>query len=57
MKRFSISGSINIGSIRPFTKEVDAATENAAKSKLYALFGSNNGIKRSKVKIEKIEQL
>lgn len=55
MTKFTISGTIDIGEKRKFVKEIDAPTENAAKEKIYALFGSQNGIKRSKVAIEKIE--
>jgi len=55
MTKFSISGIIDIGEKRKFTREVDAPSENAAKQKIYALFGSQNGLVRSKIKIEKIE--
>lgn len=55
MKKFTVSGFINIGEMRKFTKEIEAPTENAAKEKIYALFGSQNGIKRGSVKIEKLE--
>jgi len=55
MVKFTISGTIDIGEKRKFVKEIDAPTENAAKQKIYALFGSQNGIKRSDVVIEKIE--
>jgi ribosomal protein L20A (L18A) len=54
---FNISGKIVLGKeTRNFTKKVEAPTENAAKEKTYALFGSVNGLKRSKVKIEKVEK-
>jgi ribosomal protein L20A (L18A) len=55
MGKFTVSGTINIGEKRKFVKEIEAPTENAAKEKIYALFGSQNGIKRSGVSIEKIE--
>lgn len=55
MVKFTISGTIDIGEKRKFVKEIDAPTENAAREKIYALFGSQNGIKRSRVAIEKIE--
>jgi len=54
-KKFSINGTIDIGELRKFTKEVEAPTENAAKQKVYSLFGSQNGVIRSKIKIEKVE--
>lgn len=55
MAKFIISGSMNIGEVRKFVKEVEAPTENAAKEKLYALLGSQNGLQRSKIKIDKVE--
>ena len=42
---------------RAFKKVVDAASENAAKEKAYALFGSHNRVKRNKIKIEKVEKV
>jgi len=55
--KFNISGKLLMGrEERLFTKNVDAPTENAAKEKAYALLGSNNGIKRNKIKIEKVEK-
>jgi ribosomal protein L20A (L18A) len=54
--RYNISGTIKLGKAqRKFVKNLDAPTENAAREKTYALFGSLNGIKRSNVKIEKVE--
>jgi len=54
---FAISGTIVLGKeSRTFSKRVDAASENAAKEKVYALFGSVNGVKRKEIKIEKIEK-
>ncbi len=55
MAKFTISGTINIGEKRKFVKEIQAPTENAAKEKIYALFGSQNGLRRSHVTIDKIE--
>ena len=56
-KKFSITGTIDIGKVRKFTKEVEAPTENAARQKVYSLFGSQNGVIRSKIKIETVEAL
>ena len=42
---------------RAFTKEVEAESENHAKELVYALLGSQNGIKRSNVKIEGIAKV
>lgn len=55
--KFTISGKIILGAEeRTFTKNVEAESENAAKQKAYALFGSNNGVTRKKIKIEKVER-
>lgn len=54
---FKVSGKITLGSQeRSFTKVIEAESENKAKHLTYALFGSVNGVKRSKVKIEKVEK-
>ena len=54
---FTVNGTIVLGTEqRTFSKKVEAASENAARQKVYALFGSVNGVKRSKVKIEKVEK-
>lgn len=54
---FNISGKLMLGKEeRPFVKKVEAPTENAAREKTYALFGSNNGVKRNRIKIEKVEK-
>ncbi|MFH0885279.1 MAG: 50S ribosomal protein L18Ae [Candidatus Micrarchaeota archaeon] len=58
MTKFNVSGKITLGSeVRAFSKEVEAETENAAKHRAYALFGSTNGVKRNKIKIEKVEKV
>jgi len=55
--RYDVSGMIRLGkSERKFVKSVDAPTENAAREKAYALFGSLNGVKRSNIRIEKVEK-
>lgn len=58
MVKFNVSGKITLGTeVRTFSKEVEAETENAAKHRAYALFGSTNGVKRNKIKIEKVEKV
>lgn len=53
---FNVSGKIELnGGERKFTKKVEAKSELDAKNKTYALFGSQNGVKRNKIQIEKIE--
>jgi ribosomal protein L20A (L18A) len=54
---FTINGKITLGKEkRTFSKKVEAPSENAAKHKVYAVFGSVNGVKRNRIKIEKIEK-
>ncbi|MCI0504348.1 50S ribosomal protein L18a [Candidatus Micrarchaeota archaeon] len=58
MAVFNVSGRITLGTEeRAFTKQVEAETENAAKHRAYAYFGSQNGVKRNKIKIEKVEKV
>jgi ribosomal protein L20A (L18A) len=54
---FIVSGKIMLGKEnRTFSKKVTAESENDARHKAYALFGSANGVKRNKMRIEKIEK-
>jgi len=54
---FTVNGTIVLGAEqRNFSKKVEAPSENAAKEKVYALFGSENGVKRNRIKIEKVEK-
>ena len=56
--KFRINGEIKLGSEhRKFSKEIDAQTENHAKELIYALFGSQSGIKRVNIKIAGIEKV
>lgn len=56
--KFSMKGEFKLGSeIREFSKEVEAESENHAKELLYSLLGSQNGVKRSTVKIAHIEKV
>ncbi len=58
MAKFNVSGKITLGSEeRPFSKEIEAETENAARHRAYAVFGSANGVKRNKIKIDKVEKV
>jgi ribosomal protein L20A (L18A) len=55
--KWDVSGKIRLGrGERKFTKNVEADTENAARERTYALFGSLNGVKRSKIDIERVEK-
>jgi ribosomal protein L20A (L18A) len=55
--KFSIKGEFKLGEEnREFCKEIEAESENHAKELLYSLLGSQNGVKRSTVKISHIEK-
>ncbi len=55
--KWNLYGMIKLGrGERKFSKTVEAETENAAKEKTYALFGSLNGVVRSKITFERIEK-
>jgi large subunit ribosomal protein LX len=55
---FTVNGTITLGKEqRSFSKTVDAPSENAARERIYAHFGSVNGVKRVMVKIEKVEKV
>ncbi|MHA2176627.1 MAG: 50S ribosomal protein L18Ae [Candidatus Hodarchaeales archaeon] len=41
----------------PFTKEILAITEENAKNKLFAEFGSKNRLKRRQIKIQNIKEI
>jgi ribosomal protein L20A (L18A) len=57
MATFNVSGKITLGrEERPFSKKVEAESGNAARHKAYALFGSVNGLRRNKIKIDKVEK-
>ncbi|MFH1785662.1 MAG: 50S ribosomal protein L18Ae [Candidatus Micrarchaeota archaeon] len=54
---FNVSGKIELkGGERQFTKKVEAKSELDAKDKTYALFGSQNGVTRNKINIDKVEK-
>ena len=56
--KFKISGKMKIGSEkRAFTKEIEAESESHAKELVYSLFGAQNGIKRTNVKIAEIAKV
>lgn len=58
VKVFRISGSFKKRQeTTDFSKEICALTEEHAKEKLYAEFGSRNRIKRRKVSIKNIDEI
>ena len=58
MAKFLVIGKVGADkTARPFEKQVEAASEKLAREKVYALFGSNAGIKRSAIKIGSVEKI
>ncbi|MDD5022609.1 MAG: 50S ribosomal protein L18Ae [Candidatus ainarchaeum sp.] len=57
MVKFTIKGRINIGKERKFVKEIDAKSEKEAREQVYALFGSQNKLKRTRVMIDSVEKV
>ena len=57
-KIFRIQGKFMMGnSLKPFTKELKAISEEDIKEKIYSDFGSKHGIKRNKIIIEEIKEI
>ncbi|MFA5050418.1 MAG: 50S ribosomal protein L18Ae [Candidatus Micrarchaeia archaeon] len=57
MVKFIVSGKIKLqGKERVFEKEIDAQSEKHAKENIYAVFGSKNGLKRTNIKIERVQK-
>ena len=55
---YEFEGMVKFGKgWQPFRKVVEGKSEGHAVHKLYSLFGSLNGLKRSAVKIEKIVEV
>ena len=58
MAKYLVCGSSGRGSsARPFEKQVDAESEKLAREDVYALLGSNGGIKRSAIVISSVRKL
>jgi len=54
--RFIVEGVMGLkGGNRRFSKKVEAPSERAARDKVLALIGSTHGLKRSRIRIEKVE--
>jgi len=52
---FHVEGKLKFGSeIRRFSKSIDAKNENDARNRIFAEFGSKNGLPRSAITIERI---
>ncbi|MEM3625472.1 MAG: 50S ribosomal protein L18Ae [Candidatus Bilamarchaeaceae archaeon] len=55
---FRVEGNLKMGKEeRPFTKEVEAKSENDALNKVFAEFGSKNGLLRSAIKVNKVTKV
>jgi large subunit ribosomal protein LX len=54
---YSVYGEMRLGrNKKNFRKNVDAPSEKAAREKVFSLLGSQNGLQRSMIKINKIEK-
>jgi ribosomal protein L20A (L18A) len=54
---FELEGKVRLGNEeRKFRKSLEAESENAARNKLFSLFGSVNGVNRNAVKIESVKK-
>jgi large subunit ribosomal protein LX len=58
MKAFRVSGRFRMGrDWQPYSKELAAADEPAAREKLFSLLGSQHGVARKYVTIAKVEEV
>jgi len=57
MVKFTVSGKVKIDGWRTFVKEIDAESENDARDKTFALFGSHNKLKRSTIIIDSVKKM
>ncbi|WP_255333871.1 50S ribosomal protein L18Ae [Methanosarcina sp. KYL-1] len=57
MKNFVVKGKFKAGlTWEKFTKTIESQNEKNAQDKVYSIFGSKHGIKRSQVEIESIAE-
>jgi large subunit ribosomal protein LX len=57
MKNFIVTGKFKAGNTwEKFTKKVESQNEKNATDKVYSIFGSKHGIKRSQIQIENIAE-
>ena len=57
MKNFVVKGKFKAGNNwENFTKKVESQNEKNATDKVYSIFGSRHGIKRSQIQIESIAE-
>jgi large subunit ribosomal protein LX len=56
--KFEFKGKIRIkGEYKPFTRVIEASTEQFAKEKLLSLFGSEHGVKRRFIIIDSVQEV
>ena len=57
MKNYIVKGKFKAGnSWEKFTKKIESQNEKNAMDKVYSVFGSKHGIKRSQIQIESIAE-
>ena len=57
MKNFVVKGKFKAGNTwENFTKKIESQNEKNATDKVYSVFGSKHGIKRSQIQIESIAE-
>jgi large subunit ribosomal protein LX len=57
MKNFIVTGKFKAGNTwEKFTKKIESQNEKNATDKVYSIFGSKHGIKRSQIQIETIAE-
>jgi large subunit ribosomal protein LX len=57
MKNFIVKGKFKAGTNwENFTKNVESQNEKNATDKVYSVFGSKHGVKRSQIQIESIAE-
>lgn len=57
MKNFVVKGTFKAGhSWEKFTKNVESQNEKNAREKVYSVFGSKHGIKRSLINIDAVNE-
>lgn len=57
MKNFIVTGKFKAGNTwEKFTKKIESQNEKNATDKVYSIFGSKHGIKRSQIQIENITE-
>ncbi|NYT18228.1 MAG: 50S ribosomal protein L18a [Methanobacteriales archaeon] len=57
-KIFRIKGKFMMGdSLKPFTRELRATSEEDIKEKIYSEFGSKHHITRNQIKIQNIQEI